>query len=73
MTQTEITPTLTVTVQAKKWYTSKTFWFNTLTIIAQIIAYLTGAVTNPNILAELMVGQSVINLILRKVTVQPIN
>lgn len=72
MVTTEVTPTLTLDI-SKKWYQSKTVWFNVFSILAQIIAFLTGSITNPNILAYLMVAQSIVNLILRKVTVQPIN
>lgn len=58
----------------KAFYTSKTFWFNALTVIVAVAAYFGFGDFNPNgDTVELgAVIVAVINIILRFVTTQPI-
>lgn len=53
----------------KKWYLSKTFWINTILIIALLIQGNTGFIIGPELQAILI---ALVNLVLRKVTKQEI-
>lgn len=61
-------------MQAKKWYLSKTIWFN---ILSGIVGILT-ALTNPNVglssqfLGILAIAIAVANILLRAITTQPV-
>lgn len=74
---TPVTVPVTIQVEPKVWYESKVLWFNALTIIAVVIAFLMqqqAAGTLPfNLSPEWVVFiQAVINLILRFVTSAPV-
>lgn len=53
----------------KKWYLSKTFWINTILIIALLVQGNTGFIIGPELQAILI---ALVNLVLRKVTKQEI-
>jgi hypothetical protein len=53
----------------KKWYTSKTFWANTVAILALMAQIKYGFLISPELQA---IGMSFINVGLRKITSEPI-
>lgn len=59
----------------KKWFQSKTFWVNALTVIAGTIGYIAGhelIADNASFVALLVAVQGAVNVVLRFVTWQPI-
>ena len=51
--------------KVKKWYASKTFWVNTLALVATVIQGFTGFVISPELQGILL---TLVNIILRWVT-----
>lgn len=56
-------------MESKKWYASKTLWTNILGAAVLFIQSQTGFVINPAVQGIVLAG---VNLILRKITKQPI-
>lgn len=52
-------------ITGKKWYESKTLWFNMFSMVAGFIAIVQGVVTDPEILASLVLVNGLVNVILR--------
>jgi hypothetical protein len=53
----------------KKWYESKTFWVNTLAAAALFLQIKYGFIIDP---ASQALGLSMVNLVLRKITKDPV-
>lgn len=59
----------------KKWYQSKTFWVNAVTLLAGVIGYVAGhdvIKDNANAVALLVAVQGAVNVVLRFLTIKPI-
>ena len=57
----------------KKWYASKTVWFNVLSLVAGVSGWGAGAMTEyPGVVCVLVIIQALGNLALRKMTTTPI-
>jgi hypothetical protein len=56
-------------MDAKKWYLSKTFWVNVISIIIAVCGYLTGV---PYLGPILTVLVPILNILLRIITVVPL-
>lgn len=64
------------TVVSKPWFLSKTVWVNLLTTTLGVMAYLSGSSFisgNPGLVAALVAGSGVLNVILRLVTAVPVS
>jgi len=61
-------------IETKRFYHSKTLWFNALTIAAIAVDAITsaGAISNPDVLPWVAVAAAVINAGLRMVTSMPV-
>jgi len=56
-------------MQSKSLASSKTFWFNALTVLATVLTYAVDqSVFTPETSASIMTATGIINVILRKVT-----
>ncbi len=66
------TPTPELTITPKPWYESRTVWFNIGGVVAQILAIVSGAVTDPKIISEIAIAQSFVNILLRFLTSEPV-
>jgi hypothetical protein len=57
----------------KPWYTSKTIWFNAISLVAGVSGWGAGTMTSyPEIVCVLVIIQAIGNLILRRMTSTPI-
>lgn len=63
----------TTTVVVKKWYTSKTLWFNVVTFLLEIINLATKSPLFVNYTTYLTVANLVGNAVLRFLTGQPVS
>jgi len=56
-------------METKKWYASKSVWFNVISLVAGISGWGAGTLTtSPGVVCILVIIQAVGNLLLRKMT-----
>jgi hypothetical protein len=56
-------------MDTKKWYTSKSIWFNVISLVAGVSGWGAGTMTSyPEIVCALVIIQAVGNLVLRRMT-----